>query len=99
MPMHTVNGLRFHVQQAGAGPDVVLIHGVTGDLSIWFLCEAMAALGASHRVTLLVAVATSALFMVAFDRHSHRGQGIIGHRQTERKVTGREAKNVDGYIK
>ena len=46
-----VDGLRLHVQQAGAGPDIVLIHGVTGDLSIWFLSEAMKALGAAHRVT------------------------------------------------
>lgn len=51
MPFQQVNGLRFHVQQAGAGPDVVLIHGVTGDLSIWFLCKAMVALAESHRVT------------------------------------------------
>jgi pimeloyl-ACP methyl ester carboxylesterase len=43
--------MRFHVQQSGAGPDVVLVHGVTGDLSIWFLCGAMARLGTSRRVT------------------------------------------------
>jgi pimeloyl-ACP methyl ester carboxylesterase len=30
---------------------VVLIHGVTGDLSIWFLCRAMQELGARYRVT------------------------------------------------
>ena len=29
----------------------MLIHGVTGDLSIWFLCEAMGVLGRSFRVT------------------------------------------------
>ena len=51
MPKLRVNGLTFHVQQAGEGPDVVLIHGVTGDLSIWFLCKAMTELAASHRVT------------------------------------------------
>jgi pimeloyl-ACP methyl ester carboxylesterase len=51
MPMRVANGLRFHIQQAGAGPDIVLIHGVTGDLSIWYLCKAMQALGAHHRVT------------------------------------------------
>lgn len=51
MPFEQANGLRFHVQQAGVGPDVVLIHGVTGDLSIWFLCKAMATLAESHRVT------------------------------------------------
>ena len=51
MPKLTANGINFHYQQAGAGPDVVLIHGVTGDLSIWFLCEAMGVLGRSFRVT------------------------------------------------
>jgi pimeloyl-ACP methyl ester carboxylesterase len=51
MPRLDVNGRNFHVQQAGEGPDVVLIHGVTGDLSIWFLCKAMTELARSHRVT------------------------------------------------
>ena len=51
MPHVHINGLRFHVQQAGEGPDLVLIHGVTGDLSIWFLCGAIRALAGSHRVT------------------------------------------------
>src|SRR5262249_37862860 len=46
-----IKGLQFHHQQAGSGPDVVLIHGVTGDLSIWFLCQAMQQLGLSRRVT------------------------------------------------
>lgn len=51
MPKIAANGLTFHVQQAGAGPDVVLIHGVTGDLSIWFLCRAMTELAERFRVT------------------------------------------------
>ncbi len=51
MPKISANGLNFHYQQAGSGPDVVLIHGVTGDLSIWFLCEAMGVLARSFRVT------------------------------------------------
>ena len=51
MPKIAANGLTFHVQQAGAGPDVVLIHGVTGDLSIWFLCKAMTELAEHFRVT------------------------------------------------
>jgi pimeloyl-ACP methyl ester carboxylesterase len=51
MPFLTLNGLKFHYQQAGEGTDVVLIHGVTGDLSIWFLCEAMQTLAQTHRVT------------------------------------------------
>ncbi len=51
MPRISVGGLQFHIQQAGEGPDVILIHGVTGDLSIWFLCRAMEALAVDHRVT------------------------------------------------
>lgn len=51
MPKIKANGLNFHYQQAGSGPDVILIHGVTGDLSIWFLCEAMGVLARSFRVT------------------------------------------------
>jgi pimeloyl-ACP methyl ester carboxylesterase len=51
MPKIKANGLNFHCQQIGSGPDVVLIHGITGDLSIWFLCEAMGVLARSFRVT------------------------------------------------
>jgi pimeloyl-ACP methyl ester carboxylesterase len=51
MPKIRANGLNIHYQQAGEGPDVVLIHGLTGDLSIWFLCQAMEVLSRSFRVT------------------------------------------------
>jgi pimeloyl-ACP methyl ester carboxylesterase len=51
VPKLNANGLNLHYQQSGSGPDVILIHGVTGDLSIWFLCEAMATLSRSFRVT------------------------------------------------
>jgi pimeloyl-ACP methyl ester carboxylesterase len=51
MPKLKVNGLTFHIQQAGEGPDLILIHGLTGDLSIWFLCKAMSELAKTHRVT------------------------------------------------
>ena len=51
MPRITANGLNIHVQQAGSGPDVVLIHGLTGDLSIWFLSGTIPALAETHRVT------------------------------------------------
>jgi pimeloyl-ACP methyl ester carboxylesterase len=51
MPFVHANGLKFHYQQAGSGPDLVLVHGLTGDLSIWLLSGAMQALSASHRVT------------------------------------------------
>ncbi len=51
MPKIVANGLNFHYQQAGSGSDVVLIHGITGDLSIWFLSQAMGVLSQSFRVT------------------------------------------------
>ena len=31
------DGLRIHYTHAGAGPDVVLIHGLTGNLAVWHL--------------------------------------------------------------
>ena len=31
------SGLRIHYQQVGEGPDLVLIHGLTGNLAIWHL--------------------------------------------------------------
>ena len=31
------DGLRIHYTQAGDGPDVVLIHGLTGNLAVWHL--------------------------------------------------------------
>jgi pimeloyl-ACP methyl ester carboxylesterase len=51
MPFCHANNVKFHYQQAGQGPDVVLVHGVTGDLSIWLLCKAMQTLGMRYRVT------------------------------------------------
>jgi len=51
MPFTTLNGQKYHYQQAGQGADVVLIHGVTGDLSIWYLCQAIQSLSESRRVT------------------------------------------------
>jgi pimeloyl-ACP methyl ester carboxylesterase len=38
MPKLTLaNGLRVHYQQVGTGPDLVLIHGLTGNLAVWHL--------------------------------------------------------------
>jgi pimeloyl-ACP methyl ester carboxylesterase len=31
------SGLRLHYQRVGEGPDVVLVHGITGNLAIWHL--------------------------------------------------------------
>lgn len=37
MPVVTVNGLKVHYLQTGQGPNVVLIHGLGGNLAVWFL--------------------------------------------------------------
>jgi pimeloyl-ACP methyl ester carboxylesterase len=37
VPKVLANGIQIHYQQAGEGRDVVLVHGVTGDLSIWYV--------------------------------------------------------------
>jgi len=43
--------MNFYYQQAGEGPDVVLLHGVTGNMAIWPLINLMATLAADFRVT------------------------------------------------
>jgi pimeloyl-ACP methyl ester carboxylesterase len=35
MPKIPVNGISVHYEQAGTGPDLVLIHGLTGSLATW----------------------------------------------------------------
>ena len=38
MPKATLkSGLRIHYQQVGEGPDLVMIHGLTGNLAVWHL--------------------------------------------------------------
>ena len=38
MPKATLaSGLRLHYQQVGDGPDLVMIHGLTGNLAVWHL--------------------------------------------------------------
>lgn len=37
MPKVSVNGIKLHYQQLGEGPDVVMLHGITGNLAIWHL--------------------------------------------------------------
>lgn len=37
MPKATINGLSIHYQQVGHGPDVVLVHGITGSLAYWWV--------------------------------------------------------------
>jgi pimeloyl-ACP methyl ester carboxylesterase len=31
------NGVRIHYQQLGTGPDLVMVHGITGNLAVWHL--------------------------------------------------------------
>jgi pimeloyl-ACP methyl ester carboxylesterase len=43
------NGLRVHYQQVGEGPDVVMVHGITGNLAVWHL-QLVPALAGRHRI-------------------------------------------------
>ncbi len=51
MPRIAVDDLNFYYQQRGEGPDVVLIHGVTGNMAIWPLIDLIDNLAADFRVT------------------------------------------------
>jgi pimeloyl-ACP methyl ester carboxylesterase len=50
MPKVQARGLRIHYQQLGAGPDLVLVHGLGANLAFWYLGVAPL-LATSHRVT------------------------------------------------
>ncbi len=45
-----VNGIHLHYQQFGNGPNLVMIHGLTGNLAIWHL-EIVPALMSEYRMT------------------------------------------------
>jgi pimeloyl-ACP methyl ester carboxylesterase len=47
----TANGARFHYQQAGQGPDVVLLHAVTSNMAVWLLIGLVETLARDFRVT------------------------------------------------
>ncbi|MCS6851306.1 MAG: alpha/beta hydrolase [Gemmataceae bacterium] len=51
MPRVTIGGIRFYYQQSGQGPDVVLIHGITGNMAIWPLIDLVRHLSTDFRVT------------------------------------------------
>ncbi len=51
MPRIAIDGMKFYYQQTGGGPDVVLLHGVSGNMAIWPLINLMPALAADFRVT------------------------------------------------
>jgi pimeloyl-ACP methyl ester carboxylesterase len=44
------SGLRLHYQQVGEGPDVVMVHGITGNLAVWHL-HIVPALSDRFRIT------------------------------------------------
>jgi pimeloyl-ACP methyl ester carboxylesterase len=46
-----VNGINIHYQQAGSGPDVVLIHAFTSNMAIWMLTGLVQHLSGEFRVT------------------------------------------------
>ncbi len=37
MPKVPANGIKIHYQHVGEGPDVVMLHGLTGNLAVWHL--------------------------------------------------------------
>jgi pimeloyl-ACP methyl ester carboxylesterase len=51
MPDVVANGVRLFYQQAGAGPDVVLVHAVTSNMAVWVFSGLIDALAADFRVT------------------------------------------------
>ena len=51
MPHADVNGVSLHYQQAGAGPDVVLLHAVTANMAVWLASNLMDTLARDYRVT------------------------------------------------
>ncbi len=51
MPEVEANGTRLFYQQAGTGPDVVLLHAVTSNQAIWLFSGLTDALAADYRVT------------------------------------------------
>jgi pimeloyl-ACP methyl ester carboxylesterase len=44
------SGIRLHYQQVGDGPDVVMVHGITGNLAVWHL-HIVPALADRFRIT------------------------------------------------
>ena len=51
MPEIEANGTRFYYQQAGEGPDVVLVHAVTSNQAVWVFSGLVEALATDFRVT------------------------------------------------
>jgi pimeloyl-ACP methyl ester carboxylesterase len=94
MPYLTANGVRLHYQQAGQGPDVVLLHAVTSNLAVWLFINLIDVLARDYRVTAydLRGHGASAVTPTGYTsaemaedfRHLHEGLGLgpaclVGH--------------------
>jgi 3-oxoadipate enol-lactonase len=51
VPHANVNGVSLHYQQAGSGPDVVLLHAVTANMAVWLVSNLVDTLAQHYRVT------------------------------------------------
>jgi 3-oxoadipate enol-lactonase len=51
VPHTNVNGVNLHYLQAGAGPDVVLLHAVTANMAVWLVSNLVDTLARDYRVT------------------------------------------------
>lgn len=51
MPLIDLDGIRFHYQKKGDGEDVVLLHAVTSNLSVWLFSNLVGVLAEEFRVT------------------------------------------------
>lgn len=51
MPHATARNIKFYYQQLGEGPDVMLVHGITGNLAVWMLSGLVQKLAKQFRVT------------------------------------------------
>src|ERR1700680_529459 len=50
MAKATAGEIQLHYQQFGEGPDIVMVHGITGNLAIWHL-EIVPDLMSAYRIT------------------------------------------------
>lgn len=53
MPHVKARDINFFYQQVGQGPDVLLLHGITGNLAVWMLCGLVQKLASNFRVTMM----------------------------------------------
>jgi pimeloyl-ACP methyl ester carboxylesterase len=51
VPYANANTVALHYQQAGAGPDVVLLHAVTANMAVWLVSGLLDTLAREYRVT------------------------------------------------